>query len=1410
MQADSDRWKEVTPSPFHWEREALEFVRELVPDHEPYRAWTNFEFQADDGSLNEVDLLLLTRKGCFLVEIKSWPGELRGDWSSWVWTADGQPRRVDNPLPLTNKKAKRLKQLLQRQPHNTKAQIPFIEPIIFLSAEGLTVKLDSGARQSVLARSELKPELIDISPELHHNPRFHSIDKPAAKAVTRAMALAGIKRKARKVGDYVLEELLFDGRGFQDWQAKHVTLDDVKKRVRVYTVAQAATDDLRGTIRRAAEREFRILQGVDHPGILKAEYFTEGDLGPSLVFNHDPDAVRLDHFVGEHHAQLDASVRLDLLRQIAEALQYAHGKRLVHRALGPQSILVRGKPSGPCQVVLFNWQTASRGAGTAEGGSATGTSHVDALIDNQAAVYMAPEALLDRSALGVHLDVFSLGTLAWLLFTGEPPANTMFELAQKIREGEGLHIESVLNGAPAALQALVLFATQPQISHRYDSVGDFLRELDQVEEELTRPEETFAAPAEAKKGDHLQGGWQVAARLGKGSTAIAYVAERADEVRVLKVALDPTQNDRLRDEGEILQKLRHPAIVQYHDTIEVSGHTTLVLDRAGTDTLSERLRQDGSLHVDLLERFGADLLGAVGYLETEGIAHRDLKPDNLGVAERGRNQELHLVLFDFSLSRAPSEQIHAGTQPYLEPFLKLRTPPRWDLAAERYAAAVTLYEMATGTVPQWGTDDSDPAMLDCEATIEADRFPAGLRDPLNEFFMKALKRDPNQRFDDAEGMLRSWKDAFARADQSTVAPDDEVIKPADPDAAKVARAMQDRALVEARLDTPLSALHISTRGVNALDRVDATTVKDLLALPKADIWVMRGVGQKTRRELLDILKALTRRFPDVARPEKPATRAGLDSLAAMLLPRGGASKKDDRRVQVLRLLLGLDPLPPREGRTARDWPALVDVAGPAGMTSANVGNILNKARTAWSKHPALNELREELVEIIAAEGGVMTAGELAAALLAARGSALDDDDERNRRAHAVARAVVEVERKLQGSRLIVRRCEARVLVARDDEGHDGQRLLDHAQSLGQIADQMAELDPLPSPGEIQAKLRSIWDEEGPSAHRLVRLAAHASQSSAVSSRLELYPQGLDPARALRLAHGALLGPRELTAGQVEERIRARYPACGAFPPRPELDALLKEAGIGLVWSDPRRRYVVPDAQVDVTSDSHPISRRPTDYERPLVVTEAEAEARRFEERLKRAQDEGAFLVLPVRPSRSLDAERELTRRFEVAPISFEAACLNGLRETAAAAGAKWDVVLAADAAPKESADGQNLRALVRRARPAIERRLIPSNGAPRTILLTQPGLLARYGLMDLVETLRDRVGARPTDGAVPLHGLWLLVPCDDQSDGPVVDGVAVPVITPGQWARIPEPWLENRHRSASRPEDGRAKQEEEA
>src|ERR1700691_43723 len=132
------RWTAVSQSAFTWERDALDFARGHLPDHDPWRAWSNFEFIDDEGRVNEVDLLVLTPAGLALVEIKSRPGTVRGDAQSWTWTTEGRQITTDNPLPLANRKAMRLASVLRRQEALTgrgapRGASPWVEPLIFLS-----------------------------------------------------------------------------------------------------------------------------------------------------------------------------------------------------------------------------------------------------------------------------------------------------------------------------------------------------------------------------------------------------------------------------------------------------------------------------------------------------------------------------------------------------------------------------------------------------------------------------------------------------------------------------------------------------------------------------------------------------------------------------------------------------------------------------------------------------------------------------------------------------------------------------------------------------------------------------------------------------------------------------------------------------------------------------------------------------------------------------------------------------------------------------------------------------------------------------------------------------------------------------------------------------------------------------
>ncbi|MFD2157211.1 hypothetical protein ACFSUH_43995 [Rhodococcus jostii] len=119
------------------------------------------------------------------------------------------------------------------------------------------------------------------------------------------------------------------------------------------------------------------------------------------------------------------------------------------------------------------------------------------------------------------------------------------------------------------------------------------------------------------------------------------------------------------------------------------------------------------------------------------------------------------------------EQLDAGTPPYRDPFLGTGIRTAYDSAAERYSAAVVLYEMATATTPTYGDGMSDPRVLDDDVSVTPEDFTAGglsrtRAEALSGFFRTALARNVKDRFDTAAAMRQAWAEVFkAQATEPT-------------------------------------------------------------------------------------------------------------------------------------------------------------------------------------------------------------------------------------------------------------------------------------------------------------------------------------------------------------------------------------------------------------------------------------------------------------------------------------------------------------------------------------------------------------------------------------------------------------------------------------------------------------------
>lgn len=1413
MAAGGNRWWGAR-SEFPWEQDALDFIRQRMPPAEPYRAWTTFTFTAKSGHVREVDLLMVTPSGLYLVEIKSHQGRLVNSGSTWMFHHHGRVSTIENPLHLTNRKAVELKEQLQwalRKTNTRGLRVPYIQAAVFLSDPALKSELDELQRPGVYARSA-ENGLPPIWEELLGAGRPAG---PSRGEVTFSRKLPelldaiGIQgyRKHRTVGTWRLEAKAMDaGPTWEDYLAENTAMEGDYRRVRLYLSELGASREAQESTRRAARREYLVLQGIDHPGIVKAEQFSDDhDAGPAIVFPHRPEWLRLDHYMAQYGDGLDVETRLGMIRQLAEALAHAHRRHLYHRALAARSVYVAFHGAGYDPTLkIVDWQAAARPGdallgrtSTLAGAVATAAGH----IERSAEAYLAPE-FGRAEAESVPLDVFGLGALGYLIMTGTPPADSRGALARRLNEEQALTPSAIDESITPQMDEIIECATKRDVFDRFESVKEFLEYLDLVEEELTAPDtEPDPDPLEAVRGTVVNG-WTVLRNLGQGSTSRVFLAERetsdGKQTGVLKVALTEAAADRLHDEAALLARLRRSRHIVglIEGPFDVADRTVVVLEQAGQVTLAEHIKRQGRLSPDELEQFGNDLFEAVDYLEEEGVRHRDIKPENLAI-HRLANNTSRLVLLDFSMAGTPDTAVKAGTPDYKDPFVGTDRRPRYDDHAERYSIAVTLHEMAAAERPSWGDGMAEAEFIDkAESTpqISEDRFDAGLRDSLAAFFRRALHRDAEKRFASLKQMWDAWKGMFLDLDQ-TAPPTTPSSTDEDTEDVKKAREAQAKAAVPA---TQLVEAGLSPRALSAaVDGLGVSTVGELMVVPAARVHRLAksGIGSGPRNELLRLASFWRKKHNSkesvaaVAKEQRQAEdvsvagadvkerlkRLSLDEVAGRLV-----RKTEGQEADIVALALAL-PGPDGSRSPLEPWASQREIADFKSVKPTEVSHALTAARRRWTADSAVKPLREDVIAILTEKGRILEAEQLATELLTRRGSGLTDPDARRAVAGAALRVAIETEERLDEPRLAKRRIGPggkTVLIAlrapEDTDLPDAADLFDYAEELGKRADELAALDPLPSAVTVRGKLREVVVPSGMALlpdTALVALAAAASVNAAVTARLELYPRDLDPVRALELAQIAgYLGGAGIPPADLRRRVLARFPRMTKLPDEPTpLYRALRKAGYEAEWSEDGKRLV--DRRFDAAARSYSAGHSPgTSTATGRISTD------QITERLLASVDGGGFLALKTRIRHAESMLGVLSVFTDVTPINVTTEFTRALREIVAARGKPtWETMVGADPASAPPVFHQ----LIEQAFAEVEKAV---RAVDRVALLHDATPLARYkGGPELLARLAD--AAR--DPHETPNGLWLLCPMADPKSLPLLDDMVVETNTSNERLLLP-------------------------
>jgi len=285
-------------------------------------------------------------------------------------------------------------------------------------------------------------------------------------------------------------------------------------------------------------------------------------------------------------------------------------------------------------------------------------------------------------------------------------------------------------------------------------------------------------------GTVVDGRYRIGPRIARGGMASVYEAtdlrlDRACAVKVMHPGLGDDEEFAARfvREARSAARLDHPNVVAVFDQGADDDIVFLVMEHVAGHTLRDVIRKESPMAPSRALALAEPVLSALAHAHRAGLIHRDVKPENVLIADDGR-----VKVADFGLAKAVSADtqhtatggVLIGTVSYLAP--ELVVDGRSDARADVYAVGVLLYELLTGTKPHEGESPIQVAYKHVHEDVPPpSTIVPGLPAYVDALVSRATARDLDQRPADA-GVLLHQVHRVASALRDGVREDEELTR----------------------------------------------------------------------------------------------------------------------------------------------------------------------------------------------------------------------------------------------------------------------------------------------------------------------------------------------------------------------------------------------------------------------------------------------------------------------------------------------------------------------------------------------------------------------------------------------------------------------------------------------------------